>query len=83
VARARKAARLDDSSEQPVDTELKRTEADEPIKLSLAASAAKGTAAAAAAEKQQSRTQSTAPALFGDDEGGWNRRPAAISMCLA
>lgn len=72
VERARKAARLDDSSEQPVDTELKRSEADEPIKLSLAASAAAAAAAAgAAADKQQSRGAAVAaPPLFGDDDGG-------------
>ncbi len=68
VVRARKAARLDDSSEQPADTELKRSEADEPIKLSLAARAA--AAAAAVADKQQSRVaQTAAPPLFGDDDG--------------
>lgn len=66
VERARKAARVDQSSEQPLDTELKRSEADEPIKLSLAANGA----AAAAADKQQPRgTAGAAPPLFGDDDG--------------
>jgi hypothetical protein len=69
VERARKAARVDESSEQPLDTELKRSEADEPIKLSLAANAA---AVAAAADKQQSRgAAGAAPPLFGDDDGRW------------
>lgn len=79
VARARKTARVDDSTDQPVDTELKRTEADEPIKLSLAASAARG-AAAAPADKQQSRSQAAAPPMFGDDEGGWKGRLAGSNM---
>jgi hypothetical protein len=66
VERARKAARVDQSSEQPLDTELKRSEADEPIKLSLAANGA----AAAAADKQQPRgAAGAAPPLFGDDDG--------------
>lgn len=69
VARARKTARLDDSAGgESVDTELKRSEADEPITLSLAAAAA-AKAAAAAADKQQLRPAAAAPPLFGDDEG--------------
>lgn len=79
VERARKAARLDESSDQPVDTELKRSEADEPIKLSLAAKAA-AAAAAAAADKQQSRgAAAAAPPLFGDDDGEWRGGDEASS----
>jgi hypothetical protein len=71
VERARKAARVDDSEQQPLDTQLKRSEDGEPLKLNLvAAAAAAKAAAAAAADNQQSRgTAAAAPALFGDDEG--------------
>jgi len=66
VERARKTARLEESAEDPAATELKRSEADEPIKLSLAAAKA----AAAAADKQSTRgAAGAAPPLFGDDDG--------------
>jgi hypothetical protein len=85
VARARKTARLDDSADgQPMDSELKRSEADEPITLSLAAAAA-AKAAAAAADKQHPRPAAAAPPLFGDDEGETLlrrvARPAAPVLC--
>lgn len=65
---------MDDSGAAAVDTELKRSEADEPITLSLAAASAAAKAAAAAAgggaDKQHSRLAGVAaPPLFGDDDG--------------
>jgi hypothetical protein len=74
VERARKHARTDDTSEHPEGTELQRSEADGPIKLSLAATAAARAAAAAGGagagpDKQQQRG-AAAPALFGDDDDG-------------
>lgn len=69
MERARKNARLEESAEDPAATELKRSEADGPIKLSLAAAAA-AKAAAAAADKQSARgAAGGAPPLFGDDDG--------------
>lgn len=57
--------------EQQVNTELQRTEADEPIKLSLAAAKAAAAAAPAAADSRApaaAKAKAAAP-LFGDDDG--------------
>ena len=50
--------------EAPLNTELQRSEADEPIKLSLAAAAAAGAGKAGAAAARPTPAQ-----LFGDDDG--------------
>lgn len=73
VERARKMARTDGAAddEAPLNTELQRGEADEPIKLSLAASSAAAATAAAAGDSKAAAAARARPApLFGDDDDG-------------
>eukprot|EP00879_Flechtneria_rotunda_P005889 GHRR01006195.1.p1 GENE.GHRR01006195.1~~GHRR01006195.1.p1 ORF type:complete len:279 (+),score=79.29 GHRR01006195.1:969-1805(+) len=95
VERARKLARTDshEDPEQQLGSELQRTDAGQPIKLSLTAPSA--VAATAAADARSSRPAAAKPVLlFGDDEGmcgrTWGlgallevREPPAASACGA